>query len=215
MFLQRENKELFEETISATCHSLYTIATLLWPVMPKKMEELLFCIGYSLDLNKDYEEELRKNVWNKKFKLRKPDKPLFVRPEKREDKMEKKQGERKENKEETKEKGELENIKIDDFVKVHLVVGEILSCDEVEGSNKLYKLSVDLGEYGKRQVLAGVKKYFKLEDLIGKQGIYVANLAPRKILGLESQGMMLFSKDDKGMHIVTVGTPSKNGTRLS
>ncbi len=78
--LAKEGSEFFVETISATCHCLYTIATLLWPVMPKKMERLLKHLGYSIDLSKDNSEELRKNVWNKTFKLTKPEEPLFVRP---------------------------------------------------------------------------------------------------------------------------------------
>jgi methionyl-tRNA synthetase len=108
----------------------------------------------------------------------------------------------------------MENISINEFAKVYLCVGEILSCDVVEASSKLYKLEVDLGEHGKRQILAGVRKSFSPEDLIGKQGVYVANLDPRKILDLESQGMMLFAKDENGLHLVTVDSKVENGTRL-
>ncbi|MCK4264894.1 hypothetical protein KAW80_00890 [Candidatus Babeliales bacterium] len=63
---------------------------------------------------------------------------------------------------------EIENININDFAKVYLVVGEIFSCEAVEGSPKLYKIDVDLGEHGKKQILSGVAKFFKPEDLIGK-----------------------------------------------
>ena len=97
-----------------------------------------------------------------------------------------------------------------------MIVGTILECEPVKGSDKLYKLSVDMGKLGKKQVLAGVAKFFKPEDLIGKQGAYVQNLKPRKLMGLESQGMMLFAKDEKGnMEMVTVGGKVENGTRLS
>ena len=109
----------------------------------------------------------------------------------------------------------MENIGFEDFTKLHLVVGKILSCDPVEDSEKLYKLSVDLGDYGQRQVLAGVAKFFAPEALIGKQGVYVANLEPRKIMGLESQGMMLFAKDSDGLEMITVSGDVKNGTRVS
>ena len=110
----------------------------------------------------------------------------------------------------------IANIVIDDLIKVHMVVGEILSCELVIGSDKLYKLLVDLGEYGKRQILSGVAKYFRPEDLVGKQGICVANLAPRTMLGLESQGMLLYAKNSDGkMALVTVGQPVNNGTRIS
>jgi len=79
----KEDKKLFEEIISAVCHSLYFAAIMLWPVMPTKMEELLDCLGQKIDTNKNYDEELRKNLWTKKFVLKKLDKPLFPRPEKK------------------------------------------------------------------------------------------------------------------------------------
>jgi methionyl-tRNA synthetase len=79
----KTNKELFEEIISAACHSLYAVALMLWPIMPKKMEELLASLGHTFDPNKNYDEELRKNIWNKTFTLKKTETPLFPRPESR------------------------------------------------------------------------------------------------------------------------------------
>jgi len=79
----KNNEELFEEIISVACHSLYAIAIMLWPIMPTKMEELLASLGCEFDHKKDYEEELRKNIWNKVFTLKKTDKPLFPKPESR------------------------------------------------------------------------------------------------------------------------------------
>jgi methionyl-tRNA synthetase len=73
----KTNKELFEEIISSVCHSLYSIGVLLWPVMPKKMEQLLGSIGYKIEIGNNYEAELRKNLWNKTFVLQKGDAPLF------------------------------------------------------------------------------------------------------------------------------------------
>lgn len=82
-------------------------------------------------------------------------------------------------------------ITIDDLSKIDLKVGTILSSSEVEGSDKLIKLSVDLGEQNKRQILTGIKKWYKPEKLVGKQIIVVANLQPREMMGLQSQGMLL------------------------
>ncbi len=203
----KKDKVFFEEIISAVCHSLYAIAVMLWPIMPKKMEELLKCLGYRIDLYSNYEDELRKNIWNKKFVLNKTKEPLFVKPESR---LEVEDTEKKE------EKVEDNFISIDDFAKIQMHVGQILECDLVEGSDKLYKLIVDLGEVGKRQIMAGVAQFLKQEDLIGKKGVYVTNLKPRKMMGLMSQGMMLFAKDQKGnMQMVTVSGDIDNGTRLS
>jgi methionyl-tRNA synthetase len=111
---------------------------------------------------------------------------------------------------------EPEHIGIEDFVKTHLVVGQIETAEIVEGSDKLLKLMVDCGAYGRRQVFSGVRKYYKPEELVGKQGVFVVNLKPRKIMGQESQGMMLFAQDDAGnFKFTTVSGFVKNGTRLS
>ena len=122
----------------------------------------------------------------------------------------------------TPETTSVETISINDVAKVELLVGTITSCEPLSGSDKLYKMSVDLGKRGVRTILAGVAKFFKPEELIGKQGVVVANLAPRKMMGTESQGMMLFAKDDQGNFELTtvtdrgaVGGGVENGTRLS
>jgi len=212
----KENKELFAEIISSVCHSLYSIALMLWPIMPKKMEELLSCLGHEFDKTKNYDEALRKNLWNKTFVLKKTDKPLFPRHESHVvvDEVEQESG--KESKKQAKASKTPEPISIKDVAKVELLVGTITSCEPLSGSDKLYKMSVDLGKRGVRTILAGVAKFFKPEDLIGKQGVVVANLAPRKMMGTESQGMMLFAKDDQGnFEMVTVAKGIENGTRLS
>ncbi|MCL4366230.1 methionine--tRNA ligase subunit beta [Patescibacteria group bacterium] len=88
-------------------------------------------------------------------------------------------------------------ITYDDFVKVELKVGTVLEAESIEESEKLIKLKVDLGESEPRQILAGVKQWYKPEDLIGKQVVVVANLEPRMIMGLESQGMLLAADGKK------------------
>ncbi|MBU4269410.1 methionine--tRNA ligase, partial [Candidatus Dependentiae bacterium] len=121
--LVKQDKELFAEVIYAVLHSLYSIGILLWPVMPKKMEELLTSIGHNFDLNNNYEIDLRSNIWNKKFVLKKLDGQLFIRPE----------GTVDTNKADLLKKEETnvvdDFITIDDFAKVKLVVGTILECE--------------------------------------------------------------------------------------
>ncbi|MBQ7668396.1 MAG: methionine--tRNA ligase [Clostridia bacterium] len=87
-------------------------------------------------------------------------------------------------------KVEKEYITIDDFSKVHLKVGKVLSCEAVEGSNKLLKFKISLGSE-ERQILSGIQKYYKPEELIGKKLVIVENLKPAKLMGIESQGMIL------------------------
>jgi methionyl-tRNA synthetase len=82
-------------------------------------------------------------------------------------------------------------ITIDDFIKVELKVGTVIEAEDLEGSEKLLKLTVDLGEEEPRTILSGIKQWYRPEDLKDKQFIFVANLEPRKMMGLESQGMIL------------------------
>jgi methionyl-tRNA synthetase len=82
------------------------------------------------------------------------------------------------------------HITIDDFAKVELRVAQILVAERIPKADKLLRLEVDLG-YEKRQILAGIAQYYEPEKLIGRKIIIVANLAPRKMRGLESNGMLL------------------------
>ncbi len=82
-------------------------------------------------------------------------------------------------------------INIDDFAKVEMRVGEIKTAERIPKADKLLKFTIDLGEPEPRQILAGIAQYYEPENLIGRKVIVVANLAPRKLRGLESQGMIL------------------------
>jgi methionine--tRNA ligase beta chain len=87
-------------------------------------------------------------------------------------------------------------ITIEEFLKVELRVGIVLEASDVEGSEKLIKQIVDFGDLGKRQILSGIKQWYKPAQLIGKQFVYVVNLEPRMMMGLESQGMILAAEGD-------------------
>ena len=87
------------------------------------------------------------------------------------------------------------NITLDEFKKAELKVATVLSAENIEGSEKLLKLQVDLGEE-KRQILSGIAKYYKPEELVGKQIVVITNLEPRMMMGLESQGMVLAAGAD-------------------
>ncbi len=82
-------------------------------------------------------------------------------------------------------------IGIEDFLKVELRVGEIKTAERIPKADKLLRFTIDLGEAAPRQILAGIAQYYEPEKLIGRKVIVVANLAPRKLRGLESQGMIL------------------------
>lgn len=88
-------------------------------------------------------------------------------------------------------------ISFDDFSKVELKVGTVLEAEDVEGSEKLIKLKVDLEEEKPRQILAGIKKWYTPTKLVGKQFVFVANLEPRMMMGFESNGMLLAADGQK------------------
>ena len=93
-------------------------------------------------------------------------------------------------------------IQYDDFSKLELRVGTILSAEKVAKADKLLKLEVDLG-FEKRTIVSGIALHFTPESLIGKQVVIVANLAPRKLKGIESNGMILSAEDENGkLHLI-------------
>jgi methionyl-tRNA synthetase len=94
-----------------------------------------------------------------------------------------------------------QHITIDDFVKVDLRVAQILVAERVPKADKLLRLEVDLG-YEKRQILAGIAQYYEPEKLIGRKIVIVANLAPRKMRGLESNGMLLAASLEGGAPVL-------------
>jgi methionyl-tRNA synthetase len=93
------------------------------------------------------------------------------------------------------------HISIDDFAKVELRVAQILVAERVPKADKLLRLEVDLG-YEKRQILAGIAQYYEPEKLIGRKIVIVANLAPRKMRGLESNGMLLAASLEGGAPVL-------------
>ncbi len=102
-----------------------------------------------------------------------------------------------------------EPITIDDFKKVEIKIGEIISAELIEGSDKLLKLKVNFGDH-QRQVLSGIKAYFPdPQQLVGKRCPFVTNLAPRSMMGLESQAMILAAggADTPFALFETTGTP--------
>ena len=88
-------------------------------------------------------------------------------------------------------------ISIDDFKRIDLRVGRVVEAEAVPGSRKLIRLVVDLGGE-KRQVLAGLAKWYKPEDFLGETVVIVANLKPKRMAGLESQGMLLATCGEDG-----------------
>lgn len=111
----------------------------------------------------------------------------------------------------------MENIKFSDWQKLDLRVARILKVEEIEGADKLYRLNIDLGkEIGKRTLVAGIKSYYKPEQLKNKKCIVFTNLEPRKIKGIESQGMILasVSEDESKVFILKPDEDIEEGSRV-
>ena len=100
-----------------------------------------------------------------------------------------------------------DTIEYDDFAKLQIQVGQIIKCEEVPKSKKLLCSQVQVGNTT-RQILSGIKQWYSAKDMVGKQVLVVTNLAPKKIAGLESQGMILLAEDDEGNACLV--SPEKN-----
>ena len=100
-----------------------------------------------------------------------------------------------------------DTIEYDDFAKLQIQVGQIIKCEEVPKSKKLLCSQVQVGNTT-RQILSGIRQWYSAKDMVGKQVLVVTNLAPKKIAGLESQGMILLAEDDEGNACLV--SPEKN-----
>jgi methionyl-tRNA synthetase len=109
----------------------------------------------------------------------------------------------------------MDNITFDDFMKLDLRVAEIKTCEDVPGADKLYKLTIDIGE--ERIIVAGIKLYYTKEELVGKKIAVVVNLEPRKLRGIESHGMLLAAstEDKSSVVLLTLERDITNGSKIS
>ncbi|KUK21795.1 methionine--tRNA ligase [Pseudothermotoga lettingae] len=180
------------------CESLLKVATMFSPIMPDSSEEVFSRLGFDQKASKYMLE-----TWN----ILKPGKkivhaePLFAKRDQKEIKRS--------------EVLMTDTIDFDQFKKVNLRVGKVISAERVPKSEKLLKLLVDLGELGSRQIVAGIAKYYKPEDLIGKNIVVVSNLKPVKLMGIESEGMLLAAKDDTDLKILTIDGEISPGAQIS
>jgi len=111
--------------------------------------------------------------------------------------------------------GDTGAIEFEDFVKLDLRVGRVVSAEPHPDADRLLVVKIDIAEDEPRQVVAGIAEFFKPEELVGKQVTMVANLKPRKLRGLMSQGMILAVKQDDGMGLLTPTREVKNGSKVS
>ena len=120
------------------------------------------------------------------------------------------------NNKETKLEGKKMNNEIDyeNFSSIDLRIGEIVKAEEVDGADKLLKVNVDLGDLGTKEIFAGVKKFYKAEDLLGLKTIVVCNLKPKKMKFGTSSGMILAADSDGDIIIINANEKIKNGSKV-
>lgn len=195
------------------CEGLRITALMAEPVIPIAAEKIWNQLGLS-----DFKSALLSDaVWGglpDGIQTKKGD-PIFPRIEVEEAKEEKAapavKEEKKEEKKEAAPEEALPQISIDDFFKTDLRVAEILTAENVKKSKKLIKMTVSLGSE-ERIVVSGIAQYYKPEDLVGKHVIFVANLKPAKLMGIESQGMVLAASKDGELVVPFVDMPA--GSRV-
>lgn len=195
------------------CEGLRITALMAEPVIPIAAEKIWNQLGLS-----DFKSALLADaVWGglpDGIQTKKGD-PIFPRIEVEEAKEEKAapavKEEKKEEKKEAAPEEALPQISIDDFFKTDLRVAEILTAENVKKSKKLIKMTVSLGSE-ERTVVSGIAQYYKPEDLVGKHVIFVANLKPAKLMGIESQGMVLAASKDGELVVPFVDMPA--GSRV-
>ena len=105
-------------------------------------------------------------------------------------------------------------IVFDDFLKVDMTVVKVLACENVKKSDKLLKFQLDDGTGKPRQILSGIAKYYKAEELVGKTLVAVTNLAPRKMMGQESCGMLLSAEKDDKLNLIMLDDAIPAGAKL-
>lgn len=195
------------------CEGLRITALMAEPVIPIAAEKIWDQLGLS-----DFKSALLSDaVWGglpDGIQTKKGD-PIFPRIEVEEAKEEKAapavKEEKKEEKKEAAPEEALPQISIDDFFKTDLRVAEILTAENVKKSKKLIKMTVSLGSE-ERTVVSGIAQYYKPEDLVGKHVIFVSNLKPAKLMGIESQGMVLAASKDGELVVPFVDMPA--GSRV-
>ncbi len=198
--LKKQNKETeLKEVLYNLIGALKFISGIVSPFMPDTAEKMWSQLGFN-DSVKNYNYEFFLDFSSmKKIEIKKQD-VIFQRIEENENKQQSKENRKK--------------ISIEEFFNVDLRAAKILEAESVEKSKKLIKLLIDIGENKPRTLVAGLKEYYKPEELVGKTIIVVANLKPAKLMGIESNGMLLAAKDGKSLGLLTVTEDVKPGAKV-
>ncbi len=200
----KSDKERCGTTLNICLQTIYTLAELFSPVLPFSTEKLFIMLNSKpVDWKDCGKSQLKEGQQLNQSEI------LFPKIE--DEKIEAQINKLPES--ET-QKEKVEMITYDDFMKTQLRVAEVIEAENVKKSEKLLRLKVKL-DNEERQVVAGIAKSYKPQDLIGKKVVIVANLQPAKLMGLESKGMILaVETKDGGLQVLTIPESVNNGTRV-
>jgi methionine--tRNA ligase beta chain len=107
----------------------------------------------------------------------------------------------------------MDNITIEEFKKIDIRIGEILTAEKAEGTDNLLKLEVDFGEF-KRQIVSGIARWYEPQSLVGKKLPFIVNLEPRTFRGLESQGMLMAVEGKDHPVLLEPAGETKSGDKI-
>ena len=214
------NKERLNTVLYNLAESLRIVAQLIEPVMKNTTKEILEKLGTD---NKGFESAGEFGLLEEGAKVTKGknlfdrldiDEELVKLHDRNNELIEERLGKStdSDNKEEEEAMAE---IAYEDFAKVELVVGKVLECKDHPDADKLLVFTVDIGEETPRTIISGIKKWYGVDDLVGKNVIVVKNLAPRKMRGIESQGMLLAADYKDDLTMLTTLKDMKPGSKVS
>jgi len=208
-------------TTMYVCAKLLSVLSVIsFPFMPQSSEKLWSMLGYSTDIKEERWQNIGEKELAPGMAIGKPE-VLFVKIDDKviEGEMEKMKEEfmevQKEKEQPSVEYAPVkETITYDDFAKLDFRVGKVLTVEQVPKSKKLLKVLLDLG-FEKRQVVAGMAQYYKPEELVGQTVIVVANLAPVKLMNVESNGMILAASIGDKLTVLSVAKDIEPGATIS
>ncbi|MGA8264161.1 MAG: methionine--tRNA ligase [Ignavibacteriaceae bacterium] len=202
----KSNKEKCGTTLNICLQAIFTLSEIFSPIIPFSSEKIFKMLNTKpTSWDNSGKENLAEG-----HQLNKPE---IIFPKIEDEMIEEQTTKLNGGSQQESETKKDDTITIDDFFKVQLKVAEITHAEKVEKSDKLMKLKVQL-ENEERQIIAGIAKHYSPEDLLNKKVVIVANLKTAKLMGLESQGMVLVVEDETGkMNVLTVDKSVKNGTR--
>ncbi len=188
---------------------LAKVSLMLHAVMPKTTKIIANALGFEIN-PKTFQTIIREDGKLAPFRTQRRE-PLFPRIEKELLEEKKPEIEEREVKEES---NNITPISIDKFFETSLKIGTVVDAKEIKKSKKLLLLQVDIGEDRPRQIVAGIKEWYSVEDILNRQVCVVSNLKPAKLMGFKSEGMLLGAKDSSGFSLITVEKPKANGTPI-